>query len=305
MSKIASVMEEDRRWAKSDEAKTILRSVIAMSSNSPSASPLNSCAGIAQYLQEQKGIDANRASPVALRTISSLLSFPLTLGFALQFMHGMSENDSIKEQELGKRVTNVLVLGARAESSLPSPWWKELLYCLPSSQSQSHKLRVSFIGPDVAVNVNATSKSFSTTTGKNHKVSMELQRVLTTDKTPLHEHPECMKLLLENDIFVMFNPGFGSKHLKDKWDPTIRLLLMTRKPIIVTAHCDHDLSRDLDRLKTISSEEDDQHLGETLEFIISPRRNPFSSMKPTIDMKEETDAQVVYANHSIYAFCSK
>jgi hypothetical protein len=99
----------------------------------------------------------------------------------------------------------------------------------------------------------------------------------------------------------------SSKPLKDKWDPTIRLLLETRKPIVCTAHGDTDLGNDLNHLSKLSQEEDFQDLGEPVEFIFPPHLNPFRSLKRTVDKhaKVDTDGRIVTTNHYIYAFQSK
>jgi hypothetical protein len=124
-------------------------------------------------------------------------------------------------------------------------------------------------------------------------------------KTALHDHPDCMRLLMESDLFVLFNPGFGSKPLREEWAPTMKLLLETRKPILATAHSEKDVRRDLDMLDRLSTEEDLQDLGEPLEFLIPPHENPFASTRRTYDACEEEGAQVVQANRFLYAFQSK
>ena len=83
----------------------------------------------------------------------------------------------------------------------------------------------------------------------------------------LHDHPRAFDLMRDADAFVLFNPGFGCKHLKSSWEPTLKLLLETRKPIIATAHSHHDLSRDMTTLADWTLEEDSQDLGEPVEMI--------------------------------------
>ena len=93
--------------------------------------------------------------------------------------------------------------------------------------------------------------------------------------------------------------------MKSSWDPTIRLLLQTHKPIICTAYGNHDLKRDLSVLDQITSEEDSQDLGEPIDFLIPPHENPFQSFKLTVDPKETGDQGIVVTNHSLYAICAK
>ena len=99
----------------------------------------------------------------------------------------------------------------------------------------------------------------------------------------------------------------GCKQWKDKWDPTLRLLLETRKPIICTAFGDIDLGNDLNIWNKISSEEDFQDIGEPLEFIIPPHLNPFRSLRPSIDHEADknTPGRIVIGNNYLYAVQSK
>jgi len=100
----------------------------------------------------------------------------------------------------------------------------------------------------------------------------------------------------------------GSIPLSLQWAPTIQLLLQTHKPIVCTAHSDFDLHRDLRQLDKLSSQADEEGLllGDSIEMIIPPHRNPFATQKLTIDDNEEVEeAKIVTTNHSIYAFSAK
>ena len=46
------------------------------------------------------------------------------------------------------------------------------------------------------------------------------------------------------DGYALFNPGFGHPNLKGQWHRTLRLLLGTGKPMLITAHSEMDASRD-------------------------------------------------------------
>jgi splicing suppressor protein 51 len=125
------------------------------------------------------------------------------------------------------------------------------------------------------------------------------------DFSKLHEHPDCTALLRWADVFVMYNPGFGNSNLQASWDPSIRLLLETRKPLVFTAYGAHDLQRDLHALDRISAEADEQELGEPIDFVIPPHENPFKTLKCTVDSREEGDEGVVITNFAIYAVQAK
>ena len=76
----------------------------------------------------------------------------------------------------------------------------------------------------------------------------------------------------------------------------------TKKPIVSTAHCLHDVKRDLHALDVMSCEMDLQDLGDPVEMLLEPHLNPFASSKRTWDTKEHIDAQVVTTNEYLFAF---
>jgi hypothetical protein len=243
----------------------------------------------------QKRFATTPASASAMRVASATMTFPLTLSYGLRRIfssgRGISGEDRLR-QEL-----KILVLGARSESSLPSIWWKECL--LSSSEVIGKKLSISLMGPGLQTQQ-------PTETEYRHGSKSVIIKALDGGACLFHEHPLHMKLLLETDLFVMFNPGFGSTPtLQESWAPTLRLLFMTRKPIMATAHSAWDLKRDLARLEVLTNEEDHQDLGEPLEFTLPPHENPMASTKRTFDSKEELQAQIVTTNQFTYAFLAK
>ena len=46
------------------------------------------------------------------------------------------------------------------------------------------------------------------------------------------------------DGYALFNPGYGHPNLKCQWHQTLRVLLGTGKPMLITAHSEVDASRD-------------------------------------------------------------
>ena len=123
----------------------------------------------------------------------------------------------------------------------------------------------------------------------------------------LHNHPNLTKLLLDFDLFVLFNSGVGSPALREAWDPTLRLLLQTRKPIVFTCHSRVDLDRDWDCVEQtgISEDQDGQELGHSIETLLSPHENPFASLRRVYDSKEQQGAEIVTTNQFIFALQAK
>ena len=95
-------------------------------------------------------------------------------------------------------------------------------------------------------------------TNSSRESSIEFMSGLQADYNLLHAHPQSTQLLQWAHVFVLFNPGSGSPSLSARWDPTLRLLLETRKPVLCTAHGPHDLQRDIAALEAIAEQEDSE-----------------------------------------------
>ena len=239
---------------------------------------------------------------------------------------------------------NVLVVGARSESSLPMMWWKEYLY---NSKDLLPNTVMRYVGPGLQLDKIKPNEKERTVIHQlnDHEFSLkvDIPEILSSSSPPsslgvhqdlnrLHDHPHHKDLLQWANVFVLFNPGYGSGVLEGQWDKSLRMMLETRKPIICTSHGPNDLARDLKTLdrqvmKTIHSkgyegfhvylqlinyfihrlttEEDNQDLGEPIELILPPHENPFRSFKYTIDENETEDCRIVSANHSMYCFITK
>lgn len=312
---VQKFVEEDISWGKSPAARL---SVSNYFKNSAPVSTLES-SSMLDYIQKRDlngshiGDVVGDPSVVApVRSLSSLLTFPLTLSYSLckvhQSLYGqLGGSISSRPASNGKNGFRVLIVGARSESSLPLLWWNEYLYNFKDILPQTV---IKTIGPGLQINKSILKQNTATYDYNNLQYSLEFSNDLNSnprsnDLKPLHDHPDCIKLLRWADVFVLFNPGYGSDPLLSQWDPTIRLLLQTKKPVVCTAHGPADLTRDLTALDRISSEEDWQDLGENVDLLFAPHENPFRSMKQTLDQNEIEECKVVTANHSIYCFIAK
>ena len=185
------------------------------------------------------------------------------------------------------------------------------------AQKSISKIVLDFLGPDLQIKSSDKSTPSIPLVQKLHWRSenhsnddeghISIIQPQHKNRFPLHEHPLKLEYLRNYDLFVCFNPGFGSEPLKMKWEETLKLLLWTRKPIVCTAHGHFDLLRDLDMIKKVSGEQDseEQDLGEPIEFMFPHHDNPFRSLKATVDKNEHPKARIIHNNHSIYAFVSK
>ena len=243
-----------------------------------------------EYISKRGFSNENNLS--ALNVLSSILTYPLSISYCINKIFHLYKNST-------KKNLNILIIGARSESSLPNIWWKETLY----NSDIFNNIKLEFVGPHIMIN-NKENKTESLSFNNNNII---INPLTFDNKLLLHNNKNIRNLLLDNDLYILFNPGFGSKSLKNEWEDTLKYLLWTKKPIVCTALNLSDLNRDLDYIKNIANNIDsaEQDLGESLEFIIKPHINPFQSLKTYIDYKETKEFQIMNNNHYIYAFSSK
>lgn len=283
----------DIQWTKSDEAKKLAMGVL----NSPPTTSIVSD-NMEEYIAKRvhSDIPVTNTSP-GFRLLSSLLTFPLTMSYGLKNVFEVSPVFS-------RQSKNILVVGARAESSLPTIWWRENLYLKGVSHKDIH-----FVGPGLQVNnsllysnpkllatlmtftdaatdeshsfdlrnalsigvrptsdtpsfgtATANSAAGSTSPGWSKKIPSDTVETVTVvtrasrlpdDVNLLHQHPKCRELVEWADVFVLYNPGYGSKAIQASWEATMKLLLWSKKPVLCTAHGSYDLQRDLAALKRL------------------------------------------------------
>ena len=175
--------------------------------------------------------DANERT-FAQRLVSHVLSAPLT--FARHF--------------ISQPTQNVCIVGARAEATLPCEYWREALV---ASSCPSLKWTLDFVGPDVAV-------------GRTPELLQYQDSTLTLQWSHsgyLHEFQSPPAW----HGFCLFNPGLAHPHLNKEWMPTLKYLLETKRPILLTAHSLQDANRDATLLQSL--------LGQPVEY----QPNAFSS----------------------------
>lgn len=255
----------------------------------PLTAPLVNCKDMRDYVQ-QRGFSGVQSDASSLRTLSSLLAFPLTLALGVRNIFGGH-----------RRSLKVVVVGARSESNLPMTWWREAL-CACDVDS----IELIMTGPGLKPTSRQEAEvAFTGGGGGGGGKARIVKHVSAADGHVLHEHPNRMRLLMEADLFVLFNPGLGSAALRHSWEPSVELLLDTRKPVLCSAHGPHDLKRDVSAVTNIALRNDTQELGDPLDLLLPPMPNPFASLKRAVDATEEPGARIVLTNHSVYAFQSK
>jgi hypothetical protein len=274
-------MMQDTLWAQTLKAEKKKIPLYVPTSSEPSALR---CNDIEEYMR-RRGFSGWDSSPPATRMLTSLLTYPLTLAHGIETIYGSKRPN-----------LNVLLLGARSESSLPLKWWAECLHACSSSN-----INITMLGPGLQITNNLEILlDFPNSETKKLRIAN-----LKKNYCRFHDHLESVKMIQSNDLFVLFNPGIGSDSQKQFWQPTIELLLESKKPLLLSAHGRYDLNRDVSAVRNLADLNDNQCLGEPLEFLIMPKLNPFRSSRRVIDKNEVPEATVVTTNHYVYAIQAK
>jgi hypothetical protein len=195
----------------------------------------------------------------AVALASHVLSTPLTLASAMQ--HGLHHR---QRGDDGSHQYQWCCIGARAEASLPSVYWKEFLLlgsALMVENDGDHQsegdvtqrtdsnldVALHFVGPDIPPrtsqhNVSIPSaKDDDDITRVSSTISLQAKhRCLFHENSDIAEAPW--------DAFIFLNPGFGHPNLKNDWDKTLRMVLdgdnETSRVVMLTAHSEKDAARD-------------------------------------------------------------
>lgn len=146
----------------------------------------------------------------------------------------------------------------------------------------------------------------------------------------LHEYADLDQLSNRFDLFVLFNPGYGSTSLQDSWKDSMKWLIRSKKPVLCTSHSEYDMSRDLKMLESYIDVGDNDINSSTDEYVdesvvydddyennsgvvssrgkanrrwyVKPDLNSFRSQRSTFDPREDHLARVVTTNEHIYSF---
>jgi hypothetical protein len=263
----------DETWLRGPEARQFF-SVIQ--SNQPCS--FIRADSILEYIEKRCDIKFSETNP-QLRLCTSLMTHPLTLSFGLNQILDTKSIDNFK----------VLIIGARSESSLPLTWWHELMY-----HNSFKNVSIEMIGPDLTY----SSHIYKTTFDQLRACSLQISRP-RANRLLLHQHEQLSTLLSDSSLFVLFNPGFRSSPLKDKWRNTLYTLLKTGKCLLCTSHSEHDLKRDINFLNHLLHENGmvESH---AYTYVIPPMKNSFQSIKFYFDSNEESESKVVASNAYVY-----
>ncbi|KAL3827299.1 hypothetical protein ACHAXA_005045 [Cyclostephanos tholiformis] len=96
---------------------------------------------------------------------------------------------------------------------------------------------------------------------------------MTTKVTPM----------LPWDGYALFNPGLGHPNLRGMWHQTLKFLLRTDKPMLITAHSIIDASRDREVLEETITADDDGSSFCCSELPLVYDDNPYASRMGFVD----------------------
>ena len=254
-AEIAAIREDlavDKAWSLTAAAKE------ALGAGSMNSKPVEA-RDMATYMQERgfkQAAEDQRSS--AYRTLSAAMTFPLSLSYGVNriFAKGGPLGGMSEFIEMERRPLRVLVVGARAESSLPALWWRETLLSCYNSGVIGGGIEIGLMGPGLqAMKARDNKITFemhpSRYLGDTQDTGVKGSAYhINGGQALLHEHPQHMQLLLQSDLFVLFKPGLGHAALREDWGNMIKLLCMSRKPVLCTAHSLKDLQRDKEFLES-------------------------------------------------------
>ena len=166
----------------------------------------------------------------------------------------------------------VAVIGARAEASLPTQWWRELLAARPDVARWS----VHFLGPQLAAPAAARAPIGA---------PPRLEVASPCGRRALELTFECAAYPGAGaparwDALALFNPGFGHHALVGAWEEALRAMLRGGAPMLVTAHSERDALRDRAAIERAA-----RAVGMRPEdvWVERPALNAFRSRKKALD----------------------
>ncbi|KAL6449730.1 LOW QUALITY PROTEIN: MSS51 Protein MSS51 [Candida maltosa Xu316] len=193
--------------------------------------------------------------------------YPPQLGKTSTTSTNSSETDS--EVVFKDRAMRIFIIGPRMESLLPGYIWKQFQYLFPNQEFEIH-----LVGPEA----NYDKKTQKYTKLENTDGRAVVERV----DPQLSIHKQCMyweDVFAMGDLypfdpyldcFFLFHPNFDSAD-SIHWEESIKGLLETKCPIIITGYNQKDIEKDY---KWVT-----ERFSEDLDVLMNETENPFSCTK--------------------------
>jgi hypothetical protein len=322
---VAALQLEEHNYAQTAAARTQLQLPTVQEG---ADLQLGLSSGLETYLRSRgcalsNDLEAEQPGP-ALRIMSHMLTFPLTLAYALQQLHSRSLlNNSSSSSSAPSAGLNIVCIGARAEASLPVHLWTEAVLACNGILGSSSSL--SFIGPELQLPQSFLNSSSLQHTVQHNDTALTLQ----WQKQLYHAAESSLHNAHSAEVYVLYNPGLGHPALSSSWSATIDAVISSGKLIILTGHSELDAARDAqwlqnrysfvlqktssadcDGLLSDSNTIDDSSVGSSsansteskqlkVEWVLPTAINPFRSLRKTVDATE--GGLVVSANAFLHA----
>ncbi|GAA5973903.1 hypothetical protein JCM8115_002444 [Rhodotorula mucilaginosa] len=251
------------------------------------------------YTRSFPSIESERSR----RHVSKLLTYPVTIGsilhenspytvrnqrllpeglrslMALRHTLHPSDKDSTSAAKAGlpPSPVRILILGARAESSLPPHVLAQLSHLFPAIP-----LHLIFIGPEAYLPPASTKETSVYGVPSHTRIEHDGRLTITTLQSPYSEvHDLLGPFDPYQDVFFAFSPGFGfpDEHspqltqLETNWNADVRAILETKCALFCTGFSPADIERDvvaLDKAEGIKGE---------FDWLLTPGENVFGSEK--------------------------
>jgi hypothetical protein len=252
--------------------------------------------GWADVAARALGEDAAVRAPF-FRQLSGMLSFPLTLAHALARHQTIGYVAPCAAREL-----NLVVLGARAEASLPPAAWLELAAVLPAQ-----RLHLQMVGPSVESTLQEYASREAWRAGP---LRVTLHRGLFHEL--LARERDAAHGLGAADGFVLFHPGLAHQGWQRAWEPSMCAVLASRVPALCTGFGVHDSASNARFVARLQGEE---RSGGGADSEVRRRQrhriwcNPFASRRLLLDEGAggggSAELPVIQSNHSFFVVNSR
>ncbi|XP_054279735.1 uncharacterized protein LOC128997927 [Macrosteles quadrilineatus] len=210
--------------------------------------------------------------------LAEITTYPLTTLNALLDM---------KTDRQRTKVT-IHVIGAEADFEInqPKKWEYFILHLIPELKN----LEIEFIGPELRPTpeqktITVCSKCKEAKKSMNLKFHRDLYHLFS--KKPKFSKPH---------LICVFNPGLYRTtgfNNEDTWSPTIESMFDQDCPVLTTAYTHKEVHLDVQRVKQT----------QTISLVGEPMLNPFSSLKPSLNLVSDEESPVIFKNHYYCIMC--
>ncbi|CAI8500504.1 unnamed protein product [Pichia kudriavzevii] len=188
------------------------------------------------------------------------------------------------------RPMRIFLLNARSESLLPAHVWKELTYLFPGVTFELH-----FVGPQSYFDREKQQYLVS-----DRPIIKRLDDTLcfvyhTHDFNVLHEAGDLFPYDPYLDMFIAYHPQMTEKNSVEMWSKSIKGLLESKCPVVVTGYHEENLNKNFDYIM--------ENFKDDLDLIFDKTQNIYGSTK--WELNDLNPQEVFQYNQRIFAIRGK